>query len=223
MKTHALPAIVALILSALLIACTTVVIDGSVPLAPEQTPTPTAESSPTGEASRLTHPFTATIARGGSLTQVVLPDLVFKLIPYQEDWEIWVGNSTAADPLANYSAPVTPPFSGINARQIEGWHFRNAGNSGPNNAGEQNINAPQELRTFCFVRNQAGFERAQMALAAGLPALAEAVAKEEFPTYKGTLTISELTLGNLLPEQRAWIEQMTITVTLHLDQPCDLF
>jgi hypothetical protein len=222
MKTHPLPAIIALIFSALLAACSLAVIDPTVPLPLEQTPTPTAESA-TNEASALTHTFTATVARGESLTQLITPDLVFKLIPYQEDWEIWLGPTTIADPATNYSTPVTPPFSGINARQLEGWHFRNIDNSGPNSAGEKNVNAPQELRTFCFVGNHADFEAAQSALAAGLPSLVDAIANEEFPVYKGTLAISELTLGNLLPEQRAWIEEMTITVNLHLDQPCDLF
>jgi len=34
-----------------------------------------------------------------------------------------------------------------NARELEGWHFRNADNSGPNDG---SVNAPQELREFIF-------------------------------------------------------------------------
>jgi hypothetical protein len=157
------------------------------------------------------------------ISQVTSPALVFQLIPYQEDWEIWIGKSIEPDPLQNFSAPVTPPFSGINPRRIEGWHFRNAGNSGPNSAGENNVNAPQEIRHFCFVTSEADFQRAGQALAAGLPALAKVVAGGDFLIHKGTLTITDLTLGNLVAGRRAWIEKMSLTVTLHLDQPCNLF
>jgi hypothetical protein len=167
--------------------------------------------------------FTGTVVRGRLFTQNLAPNLTFQLIPLEAGWEIWVGDPTIAhDPSPNFAMPVTPPFSGINARQIEGWHFRNLDNSGPNEAGEKNVNAPQELRPFCFVGNHGDFQSVQKAFAAGLPALADAVVTGAFPIYKGTLTINELTLGNLLPDQQAWIEEMSFTVTLNLDQPCDL-
>jgi hypothetical protein len=34
-----------------------------------------------------------------------------------------------------------------NPREIEGWHFRNTANTGPNHG---SVNAPQELREFIF-------------------------------------------------------------------------
>ncbi len=41
---------------------------------------------------------------------------------------------------------LTPPYRGApNPRDILGWHFRNAGNTGPN---EGSVNAPQALRQF---------------------------------------------------------------------------
>ena len=43
---------------------------------------------------------------------------------------------------------LTPPWHFVpNAREIEGWHFRNAANTGPNDG---SVNAPQELREFIF-------------------------------------------------------------------------
>ena len=43
---------------------------------------------------------------------------------------------------------LTPPWHFVpNPREIDGWHFRNAGNSGPNDG---SVNAPQRLREFIF-------------------------------------------------------------------------
>jgi hypothetical protein len=43
---------------------------------------------------------------------------------------------------------LTPPWHFVpNPREIEGWHFRNCDNSGPNDG---TVNAPQELRDFIF-------------------------------------------------------------------------
>jgi len=43
---------------------------------------------------------------------------------------------------------LTPPWHFVpNAREIEGWHFRNRDNTGPNDG---SVNAPQELREFIF-------------------------------------------------------------------------
>jgi hypothetical protein len=43
---------------------------------------------------------------------------------------------------------LTPPWHGVpNPRTIEGWHFRNEANSGPNDG---SVNAPGELREFIF-------------------------------------------------------------------------
>ena len=43
---------------------------------------------------------------------------------------------------------LTPPWHFVpNPREIEGWHFRNRENTGPNDG---SVNAPQELRDFIF-------------------------------------------------------------------------
>ena len=44
-------------------------------------------------------------------------------------------------------ARFTPPLHGPNALLIEGWHFRNADNTGPN---EGSVTVPQHLRSFIF-------------------------------------------------------------------------
>ena len=187
------------------------------PALPIHTPTPNG-------APTVGYTLTGTVERGQLFTQNLTPHLTFQLIPLAEGWEIWMGDPTLSTAAThNFAMPVTPPFAGVNARQIEGWHFRNLDNSGPNAAGDKNVNAPQELRHFCFVGNRQSFQRALDAFAEGLPALKEAVIENSFPLHSGTLAITDYTVGNLRPNQRAWLEQLSFTVTLNLDQPCTLF
>lgn len=58
-------------------------------------------------------------------------------------WSIKVMDSTQVDLTA-----ITPPLRfGVNHRDIEGWHFRNADNTGSNDG---TVNAPQHDRIFLF-------------------------------------------------------------------------
>lgn len=128
-------------------------------------------------------------------------------------WSVWIGDPEW--PSENYSMVVTPPYRGINMRFIEGWHFRNSDNSGPNSTGAKNVNAPQTVRDFCFVLDREGYRIA----GAELDVLLWGVHDEERLTAarkrreglsKGTgrLTVRELRLGNLVVGKRAWIERM---------------
>lgn len=183
------------------------------------TPTPDTAALPTADYS-----LSGTVTRGQTYSQNVATDLAVQLIPTTYGWELWVGDPTVSTATAdNFAMPATPPFYGINARQIDGWHFRNSDNSGPNDAGDKNVNAPQALRAFCFVSTNEDFQRALEALATGIPALGEAIAADAFPLHRGTLTITDYTLGNLVADEQAWFEEIEFAVTLDLDQPCDLF
>ena len=52
----------------------------------------------------------------------------------------------------------------MNGLHIEGRRFRSADNSGLNEPGPKNVHAPQELREFYFVLNDADYRRAFEAL-----------------------------------------------------------
>ncbi len=163
--------------------------------------------------------WTGEITRGGTFALEIAPGLELRLIPDGEDWEIWVGEPAGA---ANFAAVVTPPMRGVNARHLQGRHFRNLDNSGPNVAGDLNVNAPQATRPFCFALTADAFTQTTdwlSARQAGTPA----PDRLPFPTATGVLTITDLTLGNLAAGQQAWIEHMTFAVTLDLSQPCPPF
>ena len=50
----------------------------------------------------------------------------------------------------NILLPTNQPRHGITADNIAAFHFRNSNNSGPNEAGPRNVNAPQEVRRIMY-------------------------------------------------------------------------
>ena len=77
------------------------------------------------------------------------PDFVFRLDPSPAGWTLSIRETGRDDDLSR----LTPPFHGPpNPRDIEGWHFRNSDNTGPNETGEKNVNAPGIVREFIFSR-----------------------------------------------------------------------
>ncbi|GJM44988.1 MAG: hypothetical protein DHS20C21_18300 [Gemmatimonadota bacterium] len=77
---------------------------------------------------------------------------VFALVPQEHGWSIRLYDSEGADAV-DLSA-ITPPHGGpVNPRDVFGWHFRNADNTGPN-VGD--VNAPQGTREFFFSRAISG-------------------------------------------------------------------
>ena len=100
--------------------------------------------------------FYGEVSKGRSFERQIGANLFFRLAPQELGWSISVGSKAGRE---NFCGVVTPPYRGINALQIEGWHFRNSDNSGPND-----INAPQELREFYFVVTEADYRSAFDAL-----------------------------------------------------------
>ena len=88
--------------------------------------------------------FSGEVLKGRSFERQVGANLFFRLVPEELGWSISMGNKA---PRENFCSVVTPPYRGMNALRIEGWHFRNADNTGPNDGG---VNAPRELREFIF-------------------------------------------------------------------------
>jgi len=88
------------------------------------------------------------VAGEHAFSQTVGPGWTLRLERATAGWELRLLADDGIDLTA-----VTPPYHGTNPRQLYGWHFRNADNSGPNR-GE--INAPQQLRLFLFSPGLAG-------------------------------------------------------------------
>ncbi len=171
-----------------------------------------------GNTSGLT--IDGAVTRGERFAWPLPGGLAFELRPLLQGWVIWIGDP--ARPEENYAAVATPPFHGPNPTLIQGWHFRNADNTGPNAPGPKNVNAPQHTRRFRFVLDKARFDTAMETLALVLwpgdrgPAEVDA-ARDAFRAIEkadGILQITDLELGNLVSGERAWIERASFMVHL---------
>src|SRR5918996_4079708 len=91
--------------------------------------------------------FSGEVLKGRSFERQIGANRFFRLVPEELGWSISVGSKAGRE---NFCSVVTPPYRGVNTLRIEGWHFRNSDNSGRNELGPKNVNAPQELREFYF-------------------------------------------------------------------------
>jgi len=176
-------------------------------------------AEPCPDPARGTH-IAGEIRRGMTFEAALGGGVAFRLVPVRHGWAIWVGDPGRPDD--NYAAIATPPFHGINPLYVEGWHFRNSDNSGPNRAGAKNVNAPQETRDFRFVADRKSFLTARAALEAvlwpGASSVREIAAARrrwnDTASGCGRLKITAMTLGNLRVGEKAWIDRMAFTVDI---------
>ena len=171
------------------------------------------------EVTTNTVRFSGEIHRGQAFEKTIWEKLAFHLNCFTGDgkgWVIWMGNPEYPD--QNFSAVVTPPYRGIIARYIEGWHFRSSDNTSPNNGA---VNAPQEVRRFEFVLDQDNYETAKEALGCLLWVCDDLSFEQAENLHESTikatgiLTITEMELGNLVLGKRAWIEHFKFVLGLY--------
>ena len=167
--------------------------------------------------------FEGTVTRGQDFVKELPSGLTFRLEYYSGDgegWFIWVGNK--AQPDENFDQYVTPPFRGLNDLSIEGWHFRNAANTNPRTSSDPYT--PQATRRFQFVLNESDYQIASDTLQKVLWPYRYSKDEveqawqiyDQLPTASGTLTITEMKLGNLVRGERANIESMNFEVSFSL-------
>ena len=97
------------------------------------------------EVPRLAEGLQGTVKRGEGFERTTAAGWIVRLRPQTEGWFLQI---TVRGREGEDLARLTPPWHFVpNAREIEGWHFRNADNTGPNDG---SVNAPQELREFIF-------------------------------------------------------------------------
>jgi hypothetical protein len=144
---------------------------------------------------------------GEAFERLFGPSLSFRLTPVPTGWSIEVHERGRDEDLARLTPPLhfTP-----NARDVEGWHFRNRDNTGPNSSGDKNVNAPGRARQFIFSpevgRTIAG------------PQTTTAISPEDVDRVRafgrGELRILDYRLKNLKPGQQAAFEWMRFEVEL---------
>ena len=82
--------------------------------------------------------FTGAVKAGERWEHQFGGQFIFALEPLEFGWFVTVYERGRKEDLAR----LTPPFHFVpNPREVEGWHFRNEDNTGPNDG---SVNAPQE-------------------------------------------------------------------------------
>jgi hypothetical protein len=102
---------------------------------------PACEAEPGRRVERIQ----GTLSRGETFSETTPAGWILRLVPDDEGWLLQVATlGRESEDLSR----LTPPWHfAPNAREISGWHFRNADNTAPNDG---SVNAPRELREFSF-------------------------------------------------------------------------
>ncbi|MBU1728312.1 hypothetical protein KKA39_03350 [Patescibacteria group bacterium] len=150
--------------------------------------------------------FVGKVTAGSDVTRIFGERFSFLLLPIDHGWLIQVRDERGTEDISR----LTPPYHGPNPRLVEGWHFRNSDNSGPNEPGEKNVNAPQEFREFIF--------SPEMGRTIDSPEVGRKPTFEEMKAVGqfgcGSLRILDYRLKDLEPGKRASFEWMRFHVTL---------
>jgi hypothetical protein len=165
-------------------------------------------------AQRASARFTGRLSAGQAFVRPFGSGLHFHLEPQPAGWMVVIRDGTRAEDISR----LTPPFHGVpNPREVEGWHFRNADNTGPNEPGEKNVNAPGEEREFIF--------SPQVGHTIQGPGTTSAATKEEVEKVRsygrGTLKILDYGLTNLKPGEQARFEWIRFEAELSWPQGAD--
>ena len=162
--------------------------------------------------------FSGEVKRGQSFQKKIIQGLVFCLTPssfWVENggWDLNISDEIGETCDDNFAGIVTPPFrGGDDATFIQGWQFRNETNTGESEA--NTITRNSLTRHFYFVLNQSDYDAI---LSDFLNISTDGnIDASEILTSRGVLTIVDLKLGNLVPNETAWIESMRFEVKIYL-------
>lgn len=153
------------------------------------------------DSGRARVEFSGEVSAGQSLEYKFGSGFRFQLKPHQSGWAIVIRDEREDENITR----LTPPLHFLaNPCDIAGWHFRNEDNTGPNEAGKKNINAPGEVREFIFSPEVGRTIQGPQANKA--PTEAEIDQIKNFG--RGKLTILDYRLADLEPGKKAsftWI------------------
>ena len=149
--------------------------------------------------------FAGLVARDGRFARDLWDGLRLELNPIPLGWEIAIRDT--ARPSENL-ARLTPPLHDVpNPRFIEGWHFRNKANTGPN---QGDVNAPQQRRNFIFSREVGRTIQGAGADHAVTEEEVERIAREG----RGVLTIEGMKIVAAAAGGKAGIDSLRFTVAV---------
>jgi hypothetical protein len=171
------------------------------------------------QPGRAVHRIDAEVSGARAFRESFGPGWTFALVPAAHGWNIRVFDRAGMD-----LSQLTPPWRGTpNPREIYGWHFRNAANTGPNTG---DVNAPQKRRAFLIspaVSGTGGFKPsvdAPPADTSGNRGLADSSVSHD--EGRGVLTILDYDLADVSPGQKARMIRLKFSVCMNWPAPSDI-
>jgi hypothetical protein len=169
----------------------------------------TPHSASAANCKAGSYEFSGVVKKGATFSEP-FGGFVFSLVALQYGWMVDISQGEL-----HYLANFTPPRHIVPSPiEIEGWQFRNQANSGPNMG---DVNAPDQHREFFFSPKFGTCMREPENVS---PADFEAATRDG----TGVMEITDLTLGNLKPGEKADIEvlkfKVRLTVANSACEPC---
>lgn len=131
----------------------------------------------------------------------------FELVRAPAGWSIRLFDRAADGTMSDLTS-LTPPHGGApNPRDVFGWHFRNAANTGPN---EGDVNAPQHLRGFVISPGLAGTGAYMPSTDPDEPRLMEPGPDDGI----GWLRVEDMGLSNLVEGEQAVMNYLRFSACL---------
>lgn len=163
--------------------------------------------------------FKGRVKRGQTYKQQITENLAFCLLPQKffsgeiTGWQMRISDDLSDDCEENFGPIANPPFHMNNLFEIHGWQYRNKDNTGE-------AISPNFEKRFHFLLNEADYLTAmnyywrEEGQTDGNSV--EKIDITKIPRSVGIIQISDLELGNLIPNERAWIEWMDFEVAIYL-------
>jgi len=143
----------------------------------------------TADEGRALYIIEGEVAGDNAFHEILPNGWDFALLPTDFGWNLRMFDAEGRDITA-----YTPPYRfGPNDREIYGWHFRNAENTGMNDG---SVNAPQTMRTFVIAPDFAASGVDPFAVDTTDPAVREMLGE-------GRLTILDYGLADLEADTQA--------------------
>lgn len=157
-----------------------------------------------GEGSQLT--FSGQVARGQDFSYRLTGGLWFCLFPEPDanggGWSIAVAEKCSLT-SHDFVAVATTPMHGVNAREIDAWHF------------DPGANAPQTVRDFAFVLTDRDWRRLSSDLVSYQDPWKMLREIEALGRGRGTLTITKMS-RHASPEGKSVFDSMHFRVVISI-------
>ena len=165
--------------------------------------------------------FEGKISKGQPYHHLMTENLILCLEPRIGGWYLSISDllpgscDVASKNFADFTSMLNPPFHGNTTSLIFGFEFRNQDNTEDRDGGFN--------RTITFVFNREDSDTTYSSAACAVWGIDTDCARAtqtstntDVARSRGTLTITKLELGNLVPNNSPWIEYMEFTFEFYL-------